>query len=72
MDEHNYQIDATEGHDEILDVPANGYEEGQEYKFYVLWIQRGVDSIAHTTECGCIFSQRWEDDKPEETRITPS
>jgi hypothetical protein len=27
MNEHNYQIDATEGHDEILDVPANGYEE---------------------------------------------
>jgi len=71
MDKHKYRIDATEGHDEILDVPADGYEEGQEYEFSnVLWIQRGDDNIAHRAGCGCIFSQRWEDNKPEDTKNT--
>ena len=62
MDEHNYRTDATERHDEILGVPADVHEEGQEYEFCnVLWIQRGDDNI---------FSQRWEDNKPEDTKNT--
>ena len=47
FDEHNYQVDAPEGHDANLKVPAAGYEDNQKCKHYnVLWVQRGDEDVA--------------------------
>jgi len=65
MDEHKYRVDAPEGHDVNLKVPAAGYEDSQEYECYNVLGFKEVTRTLHTGLAVGIFL----DNKPEETRI---
>jgi hypothetical protein len=53
-----------------VEVPPDPADDEIVEFYNVLWVKRGENDIAYRVGCGRVLKQAWEDNNPEEIRIT--